>query len=183
MSIFVISCKRWSWTFLMRKEWDSSVNFLAPTTLNPFLEIEDCRRYTCSLSTKHSRRPHVRFGFEMRRLGASKFGNKPRALLRLRLSASNPNPVRGLSHYRRGISRCYSHSQRNTAFLSRRASRLRTRLQWPGLSTWEETVEIGPGCRYRGSGGIPTWSMGYCLFLVSFPQHNFQYLTELPLHI
>ena len=114
---------------------------------------------------------------EMRRLGlgASKFRNNPRALLRLRLSASNPNSVRGLSHYRRGISRCHFHSQRNTALLSRRASRLRTRLQWPSLLTWEESVEIRPGCRYWGSDGIPTWGMGYCLFLVSFSQYIFLY--------
>ena len=109
----------------------------------------------------------------MRRLGASKFRNKPRALIRVRLSASNPISVRGLSYYRRGISRCYFHSQRNTALLSRRASRLRTRLQWPSLFTWEESVEIRPRCRYRGSDGIPTWSMGYCLFLVSFSQRHF----------
>ena len=115
----------------------------------------------------------VRLGVEMHRRGASKFRNKPKTLLRLRLSTSNPISVRGLSHYRRGISRCYFHSQRNTALLSRRASRLRTRLQWPSLLTWEESVEIRPGCRYRGSDGIPAWSMGYCLFLASFSQHSF----------
>ena len=164
MSIFVILCKRWSLMLLARKEWDSCICFGAPMTPNPFLEIEDCRRYTSSLSTKHSRRSHVRLG----RLGASKIGNNPRAILRLRLSASNPNSVRGLSHNRRGISRYYHHPSRNTILLSRRASRLRTRLQWPSLSAWEETMEIRPGFRYRGSDSIPTWSLGYCLFLVSF---------------
>ena len=133
-----------------RSETLASVFFSAPTTPNPFLEVGNCRRYTSSLSTKHSRRSHarlskphcnsegnirvddlsydplVRLGVE---IGASKTRNKPRALLRLRLSPSNPISVRGLSHYRRGVSRCHSHSQRNTALLSRRASRLRTRLQ------------------------------------------------------
>ena len=163
MSIFVILCKRWSLMLLARKEWDSCICFGAPMTPNPFLEIEDFRRYTSSLFTKHPRRSHVRLG----RLGVSNLGINPKALLRLRLSASNPNSVRGLSHYRRGISRCHHHSQRNTTLLSRRASRLRTRLQWPSLSTWEETMEIRPGFRYRGSIGISTWSMGNCLFLVS----------------
>ena len=59
MSIFVISCKRWSWMFLARKEWDSCICFPAPTIPNLFLEIEDCRRYSSSVSTKHSRRSHV----------------------------------------------------------------------------------------------------------------------------
>ena len=119
----------------------------------------------------------VRLGVEMCRPGAFKFRNKPRAHLRLRLSSSNPVSAGELSHYRRGISRCYSHSQRNTTFkfLSRHASRLRTRLQWPSLLTWEESVEIRPGCRCRGGGGIPTWSMGYCLFFVSVSQRDFSW--------
>ena len=99
---------------------------------------------------------------------ASAFRHEPRAVLRLRLSAINPISVRGLSHYRRGVPRCHFHSPRNPSFLPRRASRLRTRLQWSSLLAWEESMAIRSGGRCRGSDGIPIWSMGYCLFSASF---------------
>lgn len=99
------------------------------------VRIEHRRRFTSSLShglsTKHSRRSHVRLSEPQfrRRVEVRRVRYEPRALLRLRLSTSNPISVRGLSHYRRGISRRDSHSPRNPSLLSRRASRLRTRLQ------------------------------------------------------
>lgn len=108
----------------------------------------------------------VRRSVEMRR--ASKFKHEPRNVLRLRLFASNPISVRGLSHYRRGVSRCYFHSSRNLPLLSHCASRLRTRLQWPSLLAWEESVEIRSRGGYRCSDSVPTWSLGYRLFLASF---------------
>ena len=115
----------------------------------------------------------VRRGVETRR--ASTFRNEPRAVLRLRLSAINPISVRRLSHYRRGVPRCHFHSPRNFPFSSRRAPRLRTRLYWPSLLAWKESVEIRPGCRCGSGDGVPTWSMGSCLFLVS-SQHQFSVL-------
>lgn len=124
--------------------------------------IEQCRRYTSSrgaLSTKRPRRSHVRISESRRGVAmhrASAFKHESRAVLRLRLSASNPISVRGLSDYRRGVSRCHFHSSRNLPRLPRHASRLRTRFQRHSLPTGEESVEIRPGGRYRGSDGVPT---------------------------